>query len=58
MECPECDETIRHGLQTFVEHNGIPEVSWDIASCESWHCDNCDKEFYTGDFEALSEYEI
>jgi len=58
MECPDCDETIRKGLITLCEYGGIPEVSWDTASCSSFTCNKCDKTFYTGDFEVLSEDEI
>lgn len=59
MECPECSEVIRHGLPALVKYeNEVPEVSWNIAAQKKWHCENCDKSYYTGDFEVLNEDEI
>lgn len=56
--CPDCDEEIKHGLRIFHEENEIPEISWDTASQESFHCEKCEKTWYTTDFEYLSEDEI
>jgi hypothetical protein len=58
MECPECDETMRNGLLTLCEHNGIPEVSWDTASCSTFECEKCEKTYYTGEFEVFDEDEV
>jgi redox-regulated HSP33 family molecular chaperone len=56
-EC-DCGETMKKGMLIFHDDNEIPELSYDTASCDSFHCDSCDKNYYTGDFDLVAEEDI
>lgn len=58
MECGKCNEPMRLRFVTLLEHNGIPEVSFDAAAQTRFDCDNCGTSWYTGDFDYFSEDEI
>jgi len=54
VPCPDCGEDIIAPL--YMADNS--PISISIFEQEEWRCDQCNKTFYSGDFELLSEDEI
>lgn len=58
-QCPKCDEEIVYGqCVTFMEHQGLPLIPYDLAAQTVFECDHCGARAYSGDFELLTEDQV
>ena len=55
--CPECGETMVMFLGDMMG-NSEPTVDMSNFEQATFYCNNCDKDFYTGDIELFGEDEI
>jgi len=55
--CPECNELMGFYLGDFTGGEN-PEVDISCFEQVTFHCDKCDKDFYTGDFDLLSDEDL
>lgn len=54
VNCPECGEEIEK--KVFIIDNSSLNIS--AYEQQDWKCEICEKEFFSGDFELLTEDEI
>lgn len=56
MECGNCDKEIYYGVcVSFLEHNGLPVITFDTAAQTRFDCPHCDASNYTGELEVWVE---
>jgi NAD-dependent SIR2 family protein deacetylase len=56
IDCENCGEQIKEKCVWLSE--GLPEITPNAFTCESFKCRKCGKKTYTGDLDILSEDEI
>jgi len=56
-DCPDCDEEMKFFVGDLT---GSTEPTIDISNFEqtTFHCENCDKDFHTGDIDLYSDDEL
>lgn len=56
IPCANCDKELYYGVcRTYMEHEGLPVISLDVAESTSLECEECGHTTITGEFETIDE---
>lgn len=56
--CQNCDEEILSLCRTYMDEKGIPVISVDMGTQQSYYCEACEHTTYAGDLDLADEDDL